>query len=718
MSSVITNVISVLKGFIGFTRSFNTVADASSDKWLRVGQKVSIDERDGAIFSVVLSVLVIPDGFGVVQCVNNADLALDLVINSNTHVRFFGVKGDGLQDDTLSLCAAWRGMLESKSKIFNAYGGYVYRLSGEPRYITSVGIKCFFSTSEVDGVELKNGESKFLIDPVFGQGITVLFESRGTDGFSFDNIIGEVPFQKAAAGDSTLLLQVTFGAKASCNTVGNLVRGKNTGGVAHNTNNGDYAANGFESIYRPYNTSIDSIIIDNEEMPFTFANEFTSYGLTCSLSGDNTYVRQLIVNNIHRGIFLYGVKGVTVASGKITESNATTVNIGGYGSVIDININVSVVQHTNLATELTRIKLHEVGTVGGGSLELLNGRTHIISGIELNLAISGRATSNETGFGLNKTTGSGLDSSIEIRDINLSIRNLLSGVSRSFSIFNLVPLQKCQNMRVSGITLNKSIVLANATINMPPNLVDDIVVDGFIGGGSLKCGYGDLIDINPPSGEQIILNNVNLKGTISPSGEYDCPVTVRDSKISETIHVNGNVPAFNKTFINSYLGGKYIEFKGRYDVYTNVADSSSMFSPDYPLSSLAMGGSISAVNSTPLNLDLTAPSSNKSDVFANLYREGFVGNSTHGAANPLRVKILVGRAGSSGFGVATGVLIAYGVSANSFGAATFKLGITSVINTGGQAFDVADFSVSVLDDNTIRFSCARESSKMYVSVQR
>ena len=701
---------------------FDTLADAVACPFLIDGDTVTLKERTsgnggGAVWDVVLASTVTPNTYNIVQCTGVGTLALVLRVEEAVKVRQFGALGDGSNDDTAAMLSAWEYALANNA-IFDTSGGYTYRLASAPSGTTATGLSCFFTTNETDNVQLRNGSSKFFVDPPASQGNVVLFESKGTDGFMFDNIIGEVPYAKAEVGDTLELLNITYATKASSNTVGNSVQGKNTGGVFHRGDLTDYATNGLDSVYRPYNTEIGQIVLDNSEMAFTLVNEYTSYGLVCACGGDNTHVGKIVVENIHRGIFLYGVKNVAVNSGKITESNATTVNIGSYGSCIDISINISVVQNSSLPTQLTRAQVHELGTSGGGSLDLENLRTHEITGLDLDLAISGSATTNESGFYLGKTTGDGSDSNIQFKDMNLTIRNTLIGASRSFVLMTEMATQNCQNVAVSGIVLNNCVVEANATIHLPPGILDDIVVNKLLGGGSLACSYGDLTTTTPPTKQQVVLNNVDLIGTISPSGVYDCPVTVRDSRIADIINIAGTTPAYNKVFINSYLGQQYIERKGRYDVYTHISDSSAMYSPDAPIPLLAAGGSISTTNSTPLNLDLTAPTDPKGTIAANLYHDTFIGNSNFVASNPYNVKILAQRSGSSGFGIATGVLVAYGVTADDFTTGTFDLEITSMINTGGQVFQASDFSISVVDADTIRFSSSREAAVMYVIVQR
>lgn len=80
MSSVITNVFSILKSFTGFTRNFDTVADAVSDKFLRAGQKITIKERKMSVFDVVLSSSVIPNSFDIIKCTGVNTLSIVLYV--------------------------------------------------------------------------------------------------------------------------------------------------------------------------------------------------------------------------------------------------------------------------------------------------------------------------------------------------------------------------------------------------------------------------------------------------------------------------------------------------------------------------------------------------------------------------------------------------------------------------------------------------------------
>lgn len=88
MSSVITNVFSILKSFIGFTRNFETVADAKADKWLRVGQKIHINERDGD-FDVIGAVTIV-DGEHHIITNNNGNLSFKLRYTDRVSAKNFG----------------------------------------------------------------------------------------------------------------------------------------------------------------------------------------------------------------------------------------------------------------------------------------------------------------------------------------------------------------------------------------------------------------------------------------------------------------------------------------------------------------------------------------------------------------------------------------------------------------------------------------------------
>jgi len=103
MSNVITNVFSILKGFVGFTRNFTTVADAKADKFLRLGQKISIDERGGAVFAV--SLVESADEYRVLTC-QFVNAVLKLEKKGRLLAEWFGVVGDGVTDNSAAIESA------------------------------------------------------------------------------------------------------------------------------------------------------------------------------------------------------------------------------------------------------------------------------------------------------------------------------------------------------------------------------------------------------------------------------------------------------------------------------------------------------------------------------------------------------------------------------------------------------------------------------------
>lgn len=86
---------SVLKSFIGFTRNFETVAQAKADKFLRVGQKISIAERDDAVFDVVKLADVTGDEYSIYNAIphDKGVLYFKLRHNELTTIDSYGAIG-------------------------------------------------------------------------------------------------------------------------------------------------------------------------------------------------------------------------------------------------------------------------------------------------------------------------------------------------------------------------------------------------------------------------------------------------------------------------------------------------------------------------------------------------------------------------------------------------------------------------------------------------
>jgi len=100
MGRTLFSIVSILKSFIGFTRNFETVAEAKADKFLRVGQKISIDERGGAVFEV-LSGAESVNGKNLIGN-NSGTLKLSLVSELENPAAW-GAFEDGVTDDSAVL---------------------------------------------------------------------------------------------------------------------------------------------------------------------------------------------------------------------------------------------------------------------------------------------------------------------------------------------------------------------------------------------------------------------------------------------------------------------------------------------------------------------------------------------------------------------------------------------------------------------------------------
>ncbi|KZN62433.1 hypothetical protein N473_19460 [Pseudoalteromonas luteoviolacea CPMOR-1] len=646
-------------------------------------------------------------------------LSICLVLrpNKDTNACVFGAIGDGIVDDTSALNKYWAYTLKHQLT-FDLSAKRAYKLTAAN---STAGLPVYFSTDGHNDIDIKMGESELRVDPPViesapRQGPAILFECKGTNGFSFDQIKGHANGKKAELGDTLTLLYICHKEQGSHKVRGGTVQGKNVSGVRATTDLSDYQKHGRSSAYRSRDIVIDNILIDNTEMTFNPSFEYLGYGLVCQCSGDDLVVNSLKVSNIHRGFFAYGVSGVTVRSGTITESTAATVNIGSYGSCEDIEANLTLNQNYDLPTELSRILVYEKGTSNGGSLDLIGGRTHICAGIKLNLIASGSAKQSKTGFSLNKSTVEGENGAIEFRDIDISLRHDMPGASRALSIFNQATEQLTSNMRVEGIRLNDCTVSSvNSVIIIPPGAESDIVVSNLITGGSVYCGYGDKVTNTLPNA-QLVFNTSVINGTTSIDGLYDCPITFINSQVAKHLSSAHIVPAQNKTFINSKIGNALVN-KSPWSIYTGITSTTASYNPDFTVNNLVMGGVVtSSENKQPQVLNLIAPSDVKTEQFANFYLEQFQGPLVYSSTKTYHVSITAMKNGSSGFGLIKGYLTVIGVPDPVKG--NVLLDITSVKNTGGQSFLASDFSLNIVDANNLQLECASLCRDLYLTVQQ
>lgn len=628
----------------------------------------------------------------------------------------FGASKNPDVDSGEALFKYWQYCLNN-GLTFDISGGHGFLATGVNYNDGSV--KSYFQTEQNDNVNVVFGTSKIKIVPPDGQGQANLFDVKQTRGFTFDVINFEVDAAKASAGENVRSLVIRHGdTKGSGDINGYCIKGINAGGILLSTDLDDYTLNGFDSVFRSKGLHILDVNIDNSDMPFTFANEYTGYGLICQNSGDDCVIDNLVVNNIHRAVFVYGAKGVYVNGGKVTQSNATTVNLGAYGSVEDCDIKLELVQNTNLATDLVRVRPNELGTSGGGSLDLDGGRTHYMKNITLDLIEGGDATSIQSGLEVNKSTGDGSDSDIRFESITIKLQSDFPNISRGMTILDKAKSQNSSNMSVADFKIIDTRCRSNCRISLLENTVGNILVKDSYFSRSVICEYGSPANNTPNEGSWIIFDNTKIGFTISEVDDYDTPVQfINGSKVATVISSANKVPPQNKVFLNSYIGTRFFSNKPRWGVYTNIDNSSAMFNPSNPTSNLVGGSSSFGSEATPKVTDVIAPADNTTSDVGEIFHEYFFNNSVWGATKSNPVDIYVKKDGTSEYAIAQGYLLSEGISTKDFETGKFKLKVFNVINTGiTEVFSPGDFSVSVEDANTLRFSCAIEAEDMAVSI--
>ena len=109
MSSVINNAFSIIKRTKDIARNFATVEDVKIDRFLVLGQKITIDEREGGVFSVETFLNGDADGAGTFSV--NGNRFNIVFVGAISSPKVFGAIGDGVSDDSFAWGAwmAWDG---------------------------------------------------------------------------------------------------------------------------------------------------------------------------------------------------------------------------------------------------------------------------------------------------------------------------------------------------------------------------------------------------------------------------------------------------------------------------------------------------------------------------------------------------------------------------------------------------------------------------------
>ena len=642
--------------------------------------------------------------------INLFDIYGDPAVTGVVDVRAFGAFGVG--DDTVSLYNAWNYLLTNDYAKTIDFCGLNFNLQGLANYTDNAGRPVYFSTEGVNSLKIKTRGATFFKDTAE---YSVIFDFKGSSNISFDHLEAYSTVARQDAGHGGTLLLIEGGTMTGSHDInGGVVKTKNLGSAVFGIGNEtDYLANGLTSPHISTNINIDVIHVDNSDRGISFTDDYAGYALHLGFTGKNVKVGKLIADTIHRAIFLYGCDGVQVESAKISETDSTTIIIGSYGSCKNVDIKANINQDTNLTAALCNVIGNEETFPGGGSVDIKGGRTHEISGVNLEISVSGTGNYEAVIRGDKVFSLTSEDSDFLFSNWKFSINEEIAA-TRCLELFKQARMTNSKNMEVSGILVENCIAKSSSDVNIPPGIIGDILLDNYIG-LNVYCTYGD-IDNLMPDFSKVRLTDCALQGSITTATHQDVAVDVINSKISMIVSPTNIVVPYNKVFINSYLGGKYIEYKGRFDMYGNIADSSAWYSPDSPIERLAAGKAVATTDQTPLNLDLLG-NPDKTAQNVNFYHESFEGTDIS-ASNPLLVKIAARRVGASGYGSVYGRLFGYAVTNNDLTTGTINMVIDHVINSGGQVFQPSDFSVSVIDANTLRFSCSREAGRMYVSIQR
>lgn len=625
--------------------------------------------------------------------------------------------GDGVADDNQALKDAWNAFL--------AFPSYKKRIdfSGGTYRITEETAAAMFTVSDLDRLDIHFGDAKFITDHSNTSNLLYLFNLKGCNNVTADLLTFEKPTAKATSANTVYGFLIENSAtRGGSGYWLKGVSGKNSGGVRFVGDTADYAANGLDSTLRPTTGFIEMVKLDNTDIPDfpTYADEGSGYGLTCALGGSGIVVGRLDCDRIHRAFFVYGVKDVHVLSGECTDADATTVNIGGYGSCVDVTVNMRLKQNVNTPMDLVKIHGHEIGVTGGASLDLANGRAHLLSDIHLNLKLTGAGLDGHSSLvKVDKFYGDadeaiGNDSPYSFKNISVAMQSTSAATDAEINMF----LKSKQQAATGVVTENIKVVDSV----LPNGKVRAALLDNAQ--DSITVRDSKLLYFTPSPQNTSVqdvpyeLNNVHGLLSVDNASAYgsfmvltDCVVNNRAGTV-----IAANCDPFNKIMHRTRLGNAFIEEKGRYDVYTNQDDSTKMYDPTGVENRLWGGavhveGSVQPSIATTMNIGDGA-----GDFTADCYVDGVVGGNFITVDNIKDVVISVSQDNSS-YGIFKGTLAAYG-SGSDLANLVVVLQIDTVLNIGAAAYTVGDIAFSIDKPNrTMTFTCNNSGRFMSIAIR-
>jgi hypothetical protein len=628
-------------------------------------------------------------------------------LRESVSVKDFGAVGDGVADDTLAIYAAIQAA--TNGLVFEG----TFLLASAPPYTGAfVGApNAYIPIISKNGFKIDASRATFIVDYDFVANTTsaALFAIVGSENVVIDAINCYAPSNVTSQftyGIEPLVVtdNGTTGSKnvyvssIDCENVAGCINVYLSGGDA------EYIANGFNSAQRSSN-----IYVANARMENGSTLSEAGYGITLQLSGDNTVVDNARFINTHRSIIAYGVQ---VVKAKIwnTDSAADNISIGSYGSISDFDIFLKDDGTDNvqaISANIASVSPYDTGTPGGGSLDILAGRTHVNKNIKIEFDISVAARAALCFVG--KEGGAGSNSNIVMQNITLSgiATGVVSGlqIGRAYiSPSTLFSNTVFENIVVRDMRCNPS---SNATVRS--GFTNALVFENYFG-NSVFTSYDGAINEYP-----IIFRNCSIEN-IMGSDFKDFYAVLENSHINKSGLTATKIQPFNKQFFNTRLGNSEPINKRQHDIYSDINDTglgNSLSQPQNPKTNL-VGGAFFEGNNTdnPIDLDLIAiPAAAKatSTISQQIDHFSFVNTTDFVPSNSKLFNLYVRDTAASIAAFYTGHLVLRGTARTDFSACTILFADLSVTNILGSSYVVGDLTVSAPDADTIRFSMSRPS---------